>query len=203
MPPFTYVSSGRYEVPFIFRCGHIGARASSPQGHGRSVGKRQCHRSQSRITWGTHMDWQELILQPVVLLLSTLGALLLSVIGNLITPFVKDLLAKLSTRVRDGQKKKKRSMGRAIETLRQDSALLLGWKITVLQHLLWAVLLQLLAISAILLGGHIAGVVATLLNIVLINRTAELFKVVYAAEGGENKYSKYLEEEKPSLSLKP
>lgn len=149
------------------------------------------------------MDWQALILQPVVLLLSTLGALLLSVIGNLLTPFVKDLLAKLSTRIRDGQAKKKRSMGRAIETLRQDSTLLLGWKITVLQHLLWEVLLQLLAISAILLGGHIAGVVATLLNIVLINRTAELFKVVYAAEGKENKYSKYLEEEKPSLSLKP
>jgi hypothetical protein len=149
------------------------------------------------------MDWQELIKQPAVWILTTFGAILLSVIGNLITPSVKDLLAKLSTRIQDRQTKKRRSMGQAIEALRQDSTLLLSWKITVLQHLLWEVLLQLLAISAILLGGHIAGTIATLLNIVLINRTAELFKVVYAAEGKENKYSKYLEEKKPSLSVKP
>jgi hypothetical protein len=149
------------------------------------------------------MDWQEQVQQPVVLILSTLVGIFIGVLGNLITPLVKDLLAKLSTRIRDRQTKKKRSMGRAIEALRQDSTLLISWKITVLQQLLWEVLLQLLAISAILLGGNIAGVLATLLNIVLINRTFDLFKVVYAAEGKENKYSKYLEEEEPSLSLKP
>jgi uncharacterized membrane protein YraQ (UPF0718 family) len=110
------------------------------------------------------MDLQELIDQRAVWIASALGAILLSVLSNLITPFFKAFLAKLSTRVRERQTQKKKSMGRAIEALRQDSTLLLNWKITVLQQVLWEVLLQLFAISGILLGGKIAGALVTLFN---------------------------------------
>ena len=95
------------------------------------------------------MELSELLRSSLFWIASTTLAIIISIAGNLLTPAVERLVARFSRTVSQRRTARKEVVDRFVAYLAADAQRIVSTKIDVLHQLLWSILIQTFAFSAI------------------------------------------------------
>ncbi len=130
------------------------------------------------------MEIEEIVREKSFWVATTIGSIVLTIIGNLLTPVVRSVGSRLSRRLAAGISERRKAENGFVERLVGDEGELLRSKMDLVTQLLWSVLIQLMALMCILRipFGILFGGVLTLANLVFIGESLRLQRLIRDAE---------------------
>lgn len=137
--------------------------------------------------------------------MTLLGSITLSIIGNLLTPTIRRLLSRFSSVYKIKADKQRERYEIILDFLREDNGRIYILKMDVLHQLLWSIMIQSFALTALLAVdgwvGKLIAVILTIINFKFLSDTIGLFSKVRGAESAifeelQAKLSEHEEERK-------
>jgi len=140
------------------------------------------------------VDINELFKEEFFWLFTTIGSVFLSVVSNLVTPFIRSKISSV-------KKKNKDYDSKIVSYLKKDKNKRIMLRLDVIHQLLWSILIQAFTVSIILADrggvGSLIGIFMTILNIYFMNQSISMYRYIKLSESGEDDgFRKCLEDDK-------